>query len=122
MCVERPWVRAREVCRALKYNKETANIVKNYCSKENYAQKYQISSVPGTVTHVVWPKDSQRFDININEEATYKLLFSSQQPKAKDFRRHCCNVLQSLEFINEKYEQKILRLNEYIDDLITTGT
>ena len=23
----------------------------------------------------------------------YELLFSSQQPKAKDFRRHCCNVL-----------------------------
>ena len=23
----------------------------------------------------------------------YELLFSSQQPKAKDLRRHCCNVL-----------------------------
>ena len=23
----------------------------------------------------------------------YELLFSSQRPKANDFRRHCCNVL-----------------------------
>ena len=66
----------------------------------------------------------------------YELLFSSQQPKAKDFRRHRCNVLfprvrqqlsnklhameiedlanrvQALEFTNEEHQQKILRLNE----------
>ena len=66
----------------------------------------------------------------------YKLLFSSQQPKAKDFQRHCCNVLfphvrqqlsdklhamesegltnrfQALEFTNEEYQQEILRINE----------
>ena len=23
----------------------------------------------------------------------YEIVFSSQQPKAKDFRKHCCNVL-----------------------------
>ena len=28
-----------------------------------------------------------------NEEGMYELLFSSQQPKTKDFRRHCCNVM-----------------------------
>ena len=66
----------------------------------------------------------------------YELLFSSQQPKAKDFRRHCFNVLfphvrkqlshqlhameiedltnrvQALEFTNEEHQQEILRLNE----------
>ena len=70
----------------------------------------------------------------------YELLFSSQQPKAKDFRRHCCNVLfphvrqqlsdklhameieeltghvQALEFTNKEecqaHQQEILRLNE----------
>ena len=42
---------------------------------------------------VDWPKDSQKYDIYTNEEEMYDLLFSSQQPKAKDFRRHCCNVL-----------------------------
>ena len=42
---------------------------------------------------VDWPKDSQKYDIYINEEGMYEIVFSSQQPKAKDFRRHCCNVL-----------------------------
>ena len=70
----------------------------------------------------------------------YELLFSSQQPKAKDFRRHYYNVLfalvrqqlsdklhametedltnrvQALEFTNEikreAHQQQILRLNE----------
>ena len=70
----------------------------------------------------------------------YEIVFSSQQPKAKDFRRHCCNVLfphvrqqlsnklhameiedlrgrvQALQFTNEEerqiHQQKILRLNE----------
>ena len=42
---------------------------------------------------VDWPKDSQKYDIYTNEEGMYELLFSSQQPKAKDLRRHCCNVL-----------------------------
>ena len=37
---EKPWTRPKENCNALKYNKKTANIVKNHCSKENYAQKY----------------------------------------------------------------------------------
>ena len=40
-----------------------------------------------------WPKDSQKFDIYIKEEGMYELLFSSQQPKAKDFRKYCCNKL-----------------------------
>ena len=64
----RPWTRAREVCKALEYNKETANIVKNHCSKEKYAQKYQMSSAPAAVTPINWPKDSQKYDIYINEE------------------------------------------------------
>ena len=37
---EKPWTCAREMCRALRYEKKTANIVKNHCSKDNYAQKY----------------------------------------------------------------------------------
>ena len=42
---------------------------------------------------VDWPKDSQKYDIYINEEGKYEIVFSCQQRKAKDFRRHCCNVL-----------------------------
>ena len=75
----------------------------------------------------------------------YELLFSRQQQKTKAFRKHCCNVLfphvlqqftkkiqeehhqaitdrdnqiQAHEFRNEEHQQKILRLNEEIDDLI----
>ena len=43
--------------------------------------------------HVDRPKDSQKYDIYINKEGMYEIVFSSQQPKAKDFRRHCCNML-----------------------------
>ena len=37
---EIPWTRAREVRRALQYNKKTADIVKAFCGKKNYAQKW----------------------------------------------------------------------------------
>ena len=52
-----------------------------------------MSSVSAAVRHVHWPKDSQKFDIYINEEGMYELLLSSQQSKAKEFRKHCCNVI-----------------------------
>ena len=49
---------------------------------------------PTTVRMTVnWPRDSQKLDLYIIEGGMYELLFSSQQPKAKDFTRHCCNVL-----------------------------
>ena len=135
---EKSWTRAREVRMALEYNKKTADLVKAFCSGENYAQKYQMSSFTAAGKPVDLPKDSQKYDIYINEEGIYEIVFSSQQPKEEDFRRHCCNVLfphfrqrltnkiqeekdnqiQALEFKNEKHQQNILRLNEQIDDLI----
>ena len=142
---EKSWTRAREVRMALEYNKKTADLVKAFCSGENYAQKYQMSSFTAAGKPVDWPKDSQKYDIYINEEGIYEIVFSSQQPKEDDLRRHCCNVLfphfrqrltnkiqeerqqaikekdnqiQALEFKNEKHQQNILRLNEQIDDLI----
>ena len=41
---EKSLVCSSEVCRALKYGMATkvADIVKNICSRENYAQKYQL--------------------------------------------------------------------------------
>ena len=90
---EKPWTRAREVCRALEYNKKTADVVKTFCSKEDYAQKYQMISVTAAGKPVDWPKGSQKYDIYTNEEGMYEVAFSSQQPKAKDFRRNCFNVL-----------------------------
>ena len=82
-------------------------------------------------TTINCPRDSQKLDLYINEEGMYQLLFSSEQLKAKDFRRHCCNVLfphvrqQLTNKLKEEhqqaitdYQQEILRLNEEIDDLI----
>ena len=86
----KPWTRAREVCRTLGYGKATKTA---HISPENYTQKYQMSSVPAACTLINWPKDLQKYDIYTNEEGIYELLFSSQQPKAKDFRWHYCNVL-----------------------------
>ena len=95
-----------------------------------------MSSVHAACTPINWPKDSQKYDIYTNEEGMYELLFSSQQPKAKNFKRHCYNVLfphvrqqlsdklhaieiedlrgrvQALEFTSEAHQQEILRLNE----------
>ena len=93
---EKPWTRAREVCKALEHDAETSktvNIIRGHCSPENITQKYQMSSVHAACTPIKWPKDSQKYDSCTNEEGIYELLFSSQQPKAKEFRRHCCNVL-----------------------------
>ena len=91
---EKPWTRAKEVCRALEYEKATkaAHVIKTFCSDKNYAQKYQMSDVVSEST-LDWPKDSQKYDIYINEEGMYKVVFGSHQPKAKAFKRHCCNVM-----------------------------
>ena len=141
---EKPWTRAREVRRALEYNKKTTDIVKEVLVKK-YAQKYQISDFTVAGKAADWREGSQKYDIYVNEEGMYEIVFPSQQPKAKDFRRHCCNVLfphflqqltskiqekhqqaieekdnqiQSLETTNEVHQQTFLRLNEEIDDLI----
>ena len=37
---EKPGTRAKEVCRALEYDKKTADIVKAFCNQVNYTQKY----------------------------------------------------------------------------------
>ena len=57
---EKHCARARKVCKALRYEKKTANIIKNHCSKENRTQKYQMSSVPAVDTPMCWPTDSQK--------------------------------------------------------------
>ena len=84
---EKPWTRAKEVCRALEYKNKTAIIVKNHCSKENYAHKWQLSSV--ACTPINWPKwDSHKLDLYINEEELGDLLVVSQQPLAKELAEY----------------------------------
>ena len=110
---EKPWTRAREACRALEYNKKTADIVKTFCSGENYAQKWQLNKFPAAGNFMDWPKDSRKNDCYINEEGMYEIVFSNQQPLVKDFRRHCCNVLfphawqQLINKMKEDHQQAI---------------
>ena len=130
---KKPWTCTREVRRALEYGKatKTANVAKQLCSKLKYAHKWQLTGFVPETKPMDWPKDSEKYDIYINEEGMYELLFSSQQPKAKHFKRHCFNVLfphvrqepsdkshameiedltgriQALEFTNEVHRQTI---------------
>ena len=92
---EKSWARAREVCRALEYGKATkaADVLKHFCSKTNYSQKCQLIGIVPETKPVNWSEDSQKYNIYISEEGMYELVFSSQQPKAKDFRRRCCNLM-----------------------------
>ena len=90
---EKPWTRAKVVYRALEYK---IYIVKAFCSRENYTQKYQMSGFTTAWKPVDWPKDSQKCDIYINEEGMYGIVFSSQQPKAKileDTAVICCFLM-----------------------------
>ena len=90
------WTRAKEVCNGLEYDKnasKTANIVRGHCSPENTVHKYQLSGLHDLCTPVKWPSDSQKFDLYINEEAMYELMCWSEQPKARAFRKYCCNEL-----------------------------
>ena len=90
---EKPSTLAKEVCKALQYKKKTADTIKAFCSKENFAHKYQLSEFTATGNFVDWHRESRKDDYYSNEEGMNELLFSSQQPKAKDFRKYCCKVL-----------------------------
>ena len=59
---EKPWMRAREVCKALEYDKaiKTADVVRQLCSRENYTQKWYLTGFISETNPVDWPKDSQK--------------------------------------------------------------
>ena len=79
--------------------------------------------MPTVGTTVNWPRDSQKVDLYINDEGMYELLFSSQQPEAKDFRRYCCNVLfaeiqqQLTNKMKEEHQQAIEKKDNQIESL-----
>ena len=90
---DKPWIRGKEVCKALRCEKVARRTVRHHCTRENIQHKHQLAVVRAEGTTVNWPSDSEKLDLYINEEGIYELQFSSQQPKAKDFRKYCCNVL-----------------------------
>ena len=89
------WTRAKEVCKALEYQKttKTAQVVRAHCSSENMRHMRELKGVVSPNTSLEWPKNSQPDEYYINEEGTYELVFSSQKQKAKAFRKYCCNKM-----------------------------
>ena len=57
---EKPWTRAKGVCRALEYGKATksADTVKHLCSKEKFTHKWQLIGFVPETKPINWPKDS----------------------------------------------------------------
>ena len=87
---EKPWTCAREACRALEYKKGRArDVLKKRVSIENKQHKHEREGHSAAARPLEWPKNSQPDDYYINEEGMYELVFGSQRPKAKAFRKHC---------------------------------
>ena len=87
------WIRAKEVCKALKYQRRTKDILRGHVSIENKRHRFELQSSTVTEPPLEWPKNSQSDEYYINEEGMYELVFSSQQPLAKKFKKYCCNVM-----------------------------
>ena len=69
------------------------DVFKKDVSIESKQHKHELEGRAAAVYPLEWPKNSQPDDYYICEEEMYELLFSSRQPKIKDFRRQCCNVM-----------------------------
>ena len=91
----KPCTRAKEVCMALGYSENTKpkDVLKKHVSIKNKQHKKQLKGWVTMTQLVNWPIDSQKYDYYLNEEGLYEVLFGSQQPPAKKFRKHCCNVM-----------------------------
>ena len=118
---DKVWTRAKEVVKsALEYQRQTADVIKDHCSRENYAHKWQLSKYTAAVSELKWPFDSRKDDYYINEEGMNELVFTSQQDKAKAFRKYCCNELfpkiRKL-LVDKMLEEKDTQLTLLNDDL-----
>ena len=80
---EKPWTHVRKVCKELMYEKKTANIVQKHRTKENYTQKYQISSVPAASTPVDWSEDSQTSTFTSMKKGCMSCYFQDNSQRQK---------------------------------------
>ena len=84
------WTRGREVCSGLEYQKKTsktANIIRAYCDPENIRYKFELDVVLSDSTPVLWPSDSQKYDLYINEQGMHNLVLKSNMSNATDFAK-----------------------------------
>ena len=110
---EKPWTRAKEVCRALEYGKatNTADIVKRLCSRKNYAHKYQLSELVFETNFMDWPKDST---ITLMRKGCTSCCFqanSLRQKTSKDIVVMCCFLMfdSSLVISYMRWKVKVLQ-------------
>ena len=69
---------------------------------ENYTHKYQLSEFTAVGNSIDWPKDWRKDDYYINEEGMYEVVTSHRRKR----------------YQIQAHQQKILRCNEEINDLI----
>ena len=75
---ENPWIRAREVCSALEYQKGRArDVLKKHVSIEIKQHKHELEGPGAAVPLLEWSKNSQPDECYISEEGMYELVFGS---------------------------------------------
>ena len=84
---------AVEVCKALEYKRKGKDVIREHVSIENKQHRYELQRGSESEPPFDWPRNSQTEEYYISEEGLFELLFTSQQPKAKDFRKYCFNVM-----------------------------
>ena len=123
------------------------NIRRSAAKLADEDQKTRDSLRAGEGVHIMNPprEDAQDHDIFISVTGTFYVTINSRKDKGKTLKKHILkdivprgfdarieeiqgqhqqaieekdNRIQALEFTNEEHQQKILRLNEEIDDLI----
>ena len=99
--IEKPWTFAKEVCKALRYEKAARRVVRHHCTRENYAHKWILAGLVSETKPVNWPTDLQKLDLYINEEGMTELLVRIQQPLAKELAEY-----MGIKIIRHKYVRK----------------
>ena len=82
------WTRAKEVCKALEYQRRTKDILRGHVSIENKRHMRELKGVVSPNTLLKWPKNSQPHEYYLNEEGIRELVLKSKQPKATDLAEH----------------------------------
>ena len=58
------WTRAKEVCKALEYQRRTKDILRGHVSMENKRHMRELKGVVFPNTPLEWSKDSQKHDLD----------------------------------------------------------
>ena len=70
--IGKPWTRAKEVCKALEYSRSVNHVMKDHCSRENYAHKYDLSKWSAAAHLLNWLPGSRKDDYYFNKEGMHK--------------------------------------------------